>query len=383
MKTLQIYIDDQNKAAEKLKELAQFKPDVTLSFGAASYFANDFMKNLSKEKIGGLLVGCSTAGEISDRGISDNSLIVTGLKFEEADTRVRGVSVQIENMDHSFDAGVNLGKKIDLTGLQTLLVLGRGLDINGSAVLDGLRSVVGPKVTITGGLAGDGGAFKKTFTVFDGTVSDSSICAIAFYGKKIHSTFGSFGGWEPFGPIRKVTKSKNNIMYQLDGEPALGIYKKYLGDLAAKLPASGLMYPFALLKDNHDTSGIIRTILAVDEKEGSLTFAGDIPVDGLVRLMHSKNEGLVNGAKVAASKAFESAISKKDGLGILISCVGRKLVMGDDTDDEIDAVKQVFGKNRSTGFYSYGEICPAGGFSECKLHNQTMTITFIGEGDPN
>ncbi len=281
-------------------------------------------------------------------------------------------------MDASFDSGVELGKKIDPVGLKAVFVLGRGLDINGSGVIDGLKNVLGLNVTVTGGLAGDGGAFKQTFTLCDGEISDGSINALAFYGEKFNCTFGSMGGWEPFGPIRKVTKSKNNVMYEIDGEPALGIYKKYLGDLASKLPASGLMYPFALLKGNQDTSGIIRTILAVDEKEGSLTFAGDIPNQGFVRLMHAKNEGLINGAKVAAGAAIEHAASKAGGLGILISCVGRKIVMGDDVEEEVDAVKQVFGKNRVTGFYSYGEICPTGS-SECKLHNQTMTITFLNE----
>jgi hypothetical protein len=177
-----------------------------------------------------------------------------------------------------------------------------------------------------------------------------------------------------------VTKSVNNVLYELDGEPALAIYKKYLGDKAKDLPASGLLYPFALLKENQDTSGTIRTILGVNEEDQSVTLAGDIPMNGIVRLMHASNDKLVEGAQNAAEM-----VAKKDGwkqdpdaLGILISCVGRKLVMGEDTDDELDAVKEVFGKMNVTGFYSYGEICETG-FSECKLHNQTMTITYLSE----
>jgi len=378
MQTKQIHLSNPS-STDTLQELSAFKPHITLAFGSATFFASDFMKSLGREHKLGTLFGCSTAGEISDRGVSNNTLILTGLKFDDANSRAEAHQVNIANMDGSFKAGEELGKKIKPTGLKTLFVLGRGLDINGSGVIDGLRSVLGNDIVITGGLAGDDGAFKRTFTVLGDSVTDNSVCALAFYGDKIQSTFGSFGGWEAFGPVRKVTRSKNNVMYELDGEPALGVYKKYLGELASKLPASGLMYPFAVLKGNQDSTGIIRTILAIDETEGSLTFAGDIPNDGLVRLMHSKNSGLINGAKVAASNAFQDAASKKDGIGILISCVGRKLVMGDDVDEEIEAVKGVFGPNRITGFYSYGEICPATGFSECKLHNQTMTISFLCE----
>ncbi|RYZ65241.1 MAG: hypothetical protein EOP09_14590, partial [Proteobacteria bacterium] len=142
---------------------------------------------------------------------------------------------------------------------------------------------------------------------------------------------------------------------------------------------SGLFFPFALLKNNTDNSGIIRTILAVDEAAQSVTFAGDIPVNGLVRLMHTTNDGLVGGAKGAAELAVKENGQDQNGLGILVSCVGRKLVLGGDVDEELDAVRDVFGESTMTGFYSYGEICPMEGFSECKLHNQTMTVTYLAE----
>lgn len=379
MKTEQHVIKSKDKVAEECGKFGIKTPDVVMAFGAVDYFKDgSSMKSIRSAFPNAVLFGCSTAGEISNKGVADNTLVLTGVQFEKG-TKTKTYKASIANLDASKATGVELAKQMDTAGLKGVMVLGRGLDINGSALIEGMRSVLGDKVTITGGLAGDGGAFKQTMTVLNDSVSDAQVTAVAFHGDNFQLSFGSMGGWEPFGPIRKVTKAKGSVMYEIDGEPALGIYKKYLGDKAKDLPASGLLFPFALLKDNQDNTGIIRTILAIDEAAGSLTFAGEIPEGGIVRLMHAKNEGLVGGAKGAASAAFTAAKAKNNGFGVLVSCVGRKLVMGDEIDDEIEAVKEIFGKSDVTGFYSYGEICPMQGFAECKLHNQTMTISFWNE----
>jgi hypothetical protein len=170
------------------------------------------------------------------------------------------------------------------------------------------------------------------------------------------------------------------VLYELDGEPALEIYKRYLGDHAKDLPASGLLFPFAMLGEDHSAVGLIRTILGVDEATGSLTLAGEINLDGYLKLMHASTDKLVNGAESAAEAAAAMIQAKGQSLSILVSCVGRKLVMGNRVDEEVEAVGEVFGSNSVlTGFYSYGEISPFTPGASCKLHNQTMTITCIGE----
>jgi hypothetical protein len=90
---------------------------------------------------------------------------------------------------------------------------------------------------------------------------------------------------------------------------------------------------------------------------------------------------LVDGAEVAAAATLSMlGGNADDSLAILVSCVGRKLVMGGRVDDEVEAVADVLGSQALlTGFYSYGEISPFTPGSACQLHNQTMTITCIGE----
>jgi hypothetical protein len=146
------------------------------------------------------------------------------------------------------------------------------------------------------------------------------------------------------------------------------------------LPASGLLFPFAILADDRQETGLLRTLLGIDETEGSLTMAGDIPAGGYLKLMHASTEALIDGAEAAAEAAHKMTHASGQGLALLISCIGRKLVMGDRVDEEVEAVAAVFGQNCAlTGFYSYGEISPFIESTECKLHNQTMTITYLSE----
>jgi hypothetical protein len=305
-------------------------------------------------------------------------LVVTALQFDSIE--IQQVSTVLANMEDSFEAGKRLVSALPKDGLRAILIFGQGVAINGSAVLSGMTEVIGVDVPITGGLAGDGGAFAKTWVLDDGGVSSDRLACVGLYGDKLEFSHGSFGGWSPFGPARKVTRCENNVLFELDGESALQVYKKYLGEHAKGLPASGLLFPFAMLGSDHNEVGLIRTILAVDEAAGSLTLAGEIDPNGYLRLMHASTDALVDGAEAAAQAALKMQANPGQGLALLVSCVGRKLVMGGRVDEEVEAVGDVFGSGATlTGFYSYGEISPFTRAVECKLHNQTMTITYLSE----
>ncbi len=360
-------------------QLAADKPDLLLVFAAASYFsAADFFKALRSQFPDSVMIGCSTAGEVTADGVDDGTCTLTALHFEK--TRLIQAHTTLAGMDDSHAAGERLARQLTDAELKTVLVFGPGLQINGSALVDGLAGILGESIPITGGLAGDGGAFTQTFTLGPDGVSDHAVVAVGLCGAALRFGHGSFGGWEAFGPARKVTRCANNLLYELDGEPALDVYKRYLGEHANGLPASGLLFPFAMLSEDHNAIGLIRTILGVDETEGSLTLAGEIDPDGYLKLMHASTDKLVNGAESAAKAAAAMVDKPDESLVILVSCVGRKLVMGNRVDEEVEAVGDVFGLQAVlTGFYSYGEISPFTPGSLCKLHNQTMTITCLSE----
>lgn len=356
----------------------EIAPDLVLVFGAPAYFTDSgCLPDLRAAFPAAQLIGCSTAGEIGNQGVADGSCVITAVRMEK--TPLHAASTPLAGMDDSRAAGARIGSMLQAPGLGAVLVFGPGVNVNGSALVEGIASAVG-STPIVGGLAGDGGAFKRTFTLGNAGVDDATIVAMGFYGGSFLHGHGSFGGWEPFGPARKVTRCAGNVLYELDGRPALDIYKNYLGDYAANLPASGLLFPFAMLGEDHRALGLIRTILGVDEAAGSLTLAGDIDSEGYLKLMHAGTDGLVNGAEAAAEATAKMQRIPGDSLAVLVSCVGRKLILGDRVDEEVEAVAQVLGPQTTlAGFYSYGEISPFQPDNACRLHNQTMTVTWIGE----
>ena len=365
--------------AATLIPLAEIAPNLVLVFAAPRFFTDpDFVRQLSAAFPGARRVAVSTAGEISSKGVSEDSAVISAIRFEQTPFRI--ASTAIAGMEDSFGAGQRLAGQLQAPDLKAVILLSQGVAVNGSEVIGGVVSVLGKQIPLTGGLAGDNGAFTRTWTLLDDVVSDTMMLAIGLYGDALNFAHGSFGGWQSFGPARRATKAVGNVLFELDGEPALEIYRRYLGEYAKDLPASGLLFPFAILADDRQETGLIRTLLGIDESQGSLTLAGDSPSGGYLKLMHASTEALVDGAEAAAEAARSMLDAEGAGLALLVSCIGRKLVMGDRVDEEVEVVGAVFGQRcMLTGFYSNGEISPFIETTECKLHNQTMTITYLSE----
>lgn len=378
MQIRQLVIHDRGALQGALSALREIAPQWLLVFGAPAFFADhEFLASLRQAFPQALLSGCSTAGEISQQGCDDGVCVITAIHVDRS--RITGASTLLQGMEDSRAAGIRIGTQLHSPTLRAVMVFGPGVQINGSAMVEGMASVIGEDIPLTGGLAGDGGAFRQTWTLGPDGISDQAIVAVGLHGEALSFCHGSFGGWEAFGPARKVTRCTGNVLFELDGAPALDVYKRYLGDYARDLPASGLLFPFAMLGGNHDEMGLIRSILGVNEADGSLTLAGDINPEGYLKLMQASTERLVGGAEKAAEAASRMG-SCDQGLAVLVSCVGRKLVMGERVEEEVEAVADVFGRGASlTGFYSYGEICPTAPGVACRMHNQTMTVTFIAE----
>lgn len=324
-----------------------------------------------------VLVGCSTAGEITAKGVEDETLTVTSLEFQK--TKLKSTRVQVASMESSYQVGVDLAQSLAADDLAYLLVLSDGLAVNGSSLVKGIRDTLPKEVPFSGGLAGDADRFEKTWTLDNDGVHANSVVAVGFYGNHLSIERGSIGGWVPFGPFKTVTGSEGNIVHEIDGECALDAYSVYLGDEAKDLPASGLYYPFAMMTQENNSFGLIRSVLAIDREKGSLIFAGDIPEGTTVQLMHASYDELILGAEKASLECLPEEGMEID-FSLLISCVGRKILLGTNIDLEVDAVSGKFGRKVTcTGFYSYGEIGPFKGSGACELHNQTMTITTFCE----
>jgi hypothetical protein len=324
------------------------------------------------------LLGCSTSGEIHGTKLHDDTIAVAILRFAHA--RLRRADAAVGSTDRSFSAGEAIGQALAAPDLRAVFLLSDGLHVNGSELVRGLNSILPPQVIVTGGLAGDGDRFKETWTLTAEGPRGGLVSAVGIYGDRLRIGHGSRGGWDIFGLERRVTRAKGNVLYELDGKPALALYKEYLGERSSGLPATALLFPLALRASRDKDDLVVRTVLAVDEASQSMTFAGDIPEGSLVKLMRANFDRVIQGANDAASHATPAAAAPDlPVLAIAISCVGRRLVLGERTEEEIEAVKEALPRTaRLLGFYSYGEISPHAS-GTCDLHNQTMTLTTIAE----
>ncbi|HLN23639.1 MAG TPA: FIST N-terminal domain-containing protein [Patescibacteria group bacterium] len=324
------------------------------------------------------ILGGTTGGEILGIEVDDETVAAVAVHLEHGTVQV--VQARISGPEQSHAVGEQLAHGLPLEGLRSVFVLADGMLTNGSTLIPGLRTVLPESVALTGGLAGDGARFQRTLVGLDGPAESGVVAAVGFYGERLTIGCGSVGGWERFGPERAITKSSANILYELDGEPALDLYKRYLGEEAANLPSSALFFPLTVRPPRDEKSAVVRTIVGVDEDAKAMIFAGDIPTGYVAQLMRGNFEELMDGAGRAGTAAAVASANSGTTLALLVSCIGRKLLLGQSTCDEVEAVAEALGPNAAiAGFYSYGEIAPHGFTGRCELHNQTMTVTTIGE----
>ena len=376
MKTVQLQ-RQKDKEWQYLSENVLLKSPLVLVFGNR-YLLEDaaiYEEVRSLFPDGHLIFG-SSSGEIVAGAVNDEHITITAIEFEKTRFEVQTTSI-IEAHNDSEQAGRTVVDKLSKEGLKHIFVISEGSSVNGSALTKGMQEAV-PEVLITGGLCGDDARFERTLASYNQQPKEGEIIVIGFYGETFEASFSIYGGWTPFGPERLITKSEGNVLYEIDGKPALDLYKRYLGDKAEELPGSALIYPLNV-KSQENEQSFVRTILNIDEEQNAMILAGDVPEKATVQLMMTNMDNIAIASETAASRAMEGRKTPPE-LALLISCIGRKLVLDQRVEEEVEEVMSVIGNDTTiAGMYSYGEIAPFYGEQSCKLHNQTMTITLISE----
>ena len=356
---------------------AKSDAQLVLAFGATGTVTKgESWTELRRRHPGAILLGCTTGGEIHGCDVLDDTLSATAINFDK--TQIAAAEADV--VQGSLEAGRSIGRQLARANLKALFVLSDGTRTNGSDLVRGLREAVGPDVVLVGGLAGDGPNFGTTYVGLNGRPSPGKVAAIGFYGDKLRVGHGSAGGWDVFGPERRITRAKANVLYELDGKPALDLYKRYLGPDADQLPGSALLFPLRIYPADKPEQAIVRTVVGIDEEARTMTFAGDMPEGYCAQLMRGNFDRLIQGAAHAAEQAHSDVQGEQ--VAILVSCIGRKLLLGQRTREEVEAVQGVLGQaTHLTGFYSYGEVSPHAVTGSDELHNQTMTITILSESN--
>jgi hypothetical protein len=378
MQILQEVWNQRGEAEPSLTRGSCDAPDVVLCFAARQLISDaSTWQNLRARFPKATIVAGSTAGEIAGTRVLDDVVVVTAVRFERG--TIRAARVRLKDGQDSEAVGCALARQLSAPDLAHVLLLSDGIKVNGSDLVRGVTAELPSGVAVTGGLTGDAARFERTYVCLDEFDDVEAVVGVGFYGEAFRVGYGSMGGWDAFGPERRITRSEGNVLYEVDGKPALDLYEQYLGEHAAGLPASGLLFPMTV-RARRDETGVVRTILSVDRAARSLTFAGDVPVGHFARLMRANFDRLLDGAAGAARVCEREPGGTGPELALLISCVGRKLVLKQRVEEEVEAVERALGASVIlAGFYSYGEISPFTRGARCELHNQTMTVTTISE----
>ena len=360
-----------------LQDKIVLKNPLVLVFGNRYLLEDETVLNTIQEEFPyEHIVFCSTCGEILDSGMLDNSISVTAIELENSTFVIERENISNFNFQPNL-LGEALLEKLPKEKLKHLFVFSDGL-LDGSKLIEGIENNLSKSIAITGGLSGDDARFEKTISSYKETPKPGEVVLIGLYGEALEVTYASAGGWFPFGPERKITKSKDNILFEIDDKPALDVYKNHLAHRAIGLPSASLSFPLNVTYEGKKQP-VVRTILGIDESQKALILAGDAPENSKVQLMMASIDAIIDGAQFATELAMNNR-EKKAEIAVLVSCIGRKLIMNSRVGEETEYVKETLGDlTTMTGFYSYGQIAPFNGNDYTNLHNQTMTVTLISE----
>jgi hypothetical protein len=379
MKFKQLIVDKSNnqKIIANANGLESKDVNLVLAFAQRTLLEETLPYQKLKERYPNAdIVLCSSSGQISNECTIEEDIVVTAISFEK--TKVKTTQIDIVLNSNLNDLGDKIKTDLLSEDLKSILILSEGSFVNGTELINELIAQTNKSIPIFGGLAGDEYNFEKTIVGLNADATPGKIVAIGFYGNHIHFDYASEGGWGDFGPEREVTLSDKNVLYKIGDRFALDLYKEYLGKYAEELPASSLYFPLSM-KENEESASVVRTILSINEDNKSMTFAGNIPQGSKVRLMKGNIDKLIDAASTAAYKIKDKSTNRNQ-LALLVSCVGRRIVLGERIEEELEVIRDVFGDNTLLcGFYSYGEISPTLKNVACELHNQTMTITTMYE----
>lgn len=366
-------------------------PDILIVFGACRFDHRKLLAGIRSITGDIPMVGGTTAGEISTSGFSKQSAVIMALSSPILDfTTSIGLNMSKDEKACSVSLARKIRRKKAVKNAVSLLIFPNGMGGDGVKVIEGLHQVMGTNIEIIGGYLGDDERFENTFQYYNGKVYKDAIPALLISGENGFETgIGVRSGFESIGNRFYCTDSENNIVKKFDEERALDLYREFLGEERSKrLPGICLEYPFGLIDEKVSIAGKdyfqLRCGLTVDREEGTITLAASIPKGSALTITTASRGEIINGAKLAALQAREALKNTVPQAILMLSCVGRKLVLGRRTQEEVDAVKEILGEDVPIiGFYTYGEIGPIDKMREelaiTRFHNETVVLWVLGK----
>lgn len=378
-----------NQALASLGDTNGLPVDMAFVFASSSFSHNEVLAGV-RSVVGAAvqIVGASTAGEITKDGPTMRDSV--SIMLLASDTLICTSAVATGLTSDSTAAGASLAEQLKESSPQLLMMFADGLKGNGSAVIRGILSTLGQHFPVVGGSAGDNGKLVETHQFFGDTSYTDAVVGVGFSGQFKFSV-GVNHGWSAVGAPHVVTKSAGTTIYEINHQPAVSLYERYLGvEEMANLKSEmlgevALSYPLGI-KDLQSDEFLLRAPFAVAE-DGSIVCGGEVLEGSEVQLMVGSKEDAIAAASRAAQSALDN-LGTTPKVAFIFSCHVRNTLFSDKETAraEIQAIQSVIGDTVPIiGFYTYAEQAPVAGSSysinKCtpQLHNETVVITLIGE----
>jgi len=326
------------------------------------------------------IIGCSSNTVINDGSLLEDSTSVGIIRFRDAELRI--AQAKIGDFDDSRTAGLLIGAELHDIDLNGVLLFSDGETSDATAIVRGLQETLPPEITIAGGLSGGANAEVSVtpWVLIDGKICAMSACAVGLIGPTVEVVPATGGGWRQIGKDCICTQSYHRTLFELGGRRADDVYREFIHKHTGEGESFECVdYPLAIGTDGLEMQ-IVRDVVEIDDDKGALVLAGDIPENAVVRVMHSNADDILDGVDEAVERLRSKMIlPKSNALCICISCMGRKVVMGERTAEEPRLVKEKLGSKIShAGFYAFGEISTTTSGSPY-VHNHTITLVMIRE----
>lgn len=368
---------------QALLSLPNNKAEVLIVFGSVTLDQDKLVEVISKTSPDSLIVGCSTAGELSSEGFStEKSVVILAITSDQMKFW-GGVGHHI--LWNPYLAGESCMEQIEYESRGYISSALAFLDVisgNSDQALLGATDRLGSGFPLWCGASADDLLFFETYQYYKDKAYSGSIVGLGLSGDfRVAGVI--MHGFLPIGVARKVTKSKDLILEELDGKPASSIYQEYFGEEhlhelhEGLLPSLAISYPLGVfLSESNDV--VLRNPVSV-EKDGTMRFTSAIPVGAEIRLMISDIEQVLETTELAAKKVLEDLEGRKPKAIIVISSIARKKMLGARANEEISVIQHILGRDVPiAGYYSYGQ---AGGLIDGKLpfHNSSILIWALAE----
>lgn len=326
------------------------------------------------------IVGCSSNAVFHDGQLLRSALSVGIIQFR--DSEIKTATSVIEGFDDCHEAGVRIAAQLNDADLKGVLLFSDGRTTDATAIVKGLQELLPPDVTIAGGLSGgiiaDGRV--ASWVLIDGRIAPMSVCAVGLIGSTLEVVPATGGGWAPIGKECHTTRSHHRTLFELDGLPAADVYRECVRNSGVTTDDFPVVnYPIAVKTEGLETQ-IVRDIYKIDDENKSLILASDIPENSVVRVMNCTDEEILDGVDEVVDRLRNKTIlPESNALSICVSCMGRKVVMGELTSEESRILYGRLGQGISqVGFYAFGEISTMS-HGAPHVHNQTITLILIRE----